>query len=64
MAGGRQMSHKMYAFKKVDETMYARDVWELSYGPEVPGMGRVDLLRLTFKHGQLVKLEVKSYLCP
>lgn len=65
MAGARQKFHgKFYAFRKIDEDMYARDVWELSYGPEVPGMGRVDLLRLTFKHGQLVKLEMKSYLCP
>ncbi len=64
MAGGRQKFHKIYDFRKVDKDMYARDVWELSYGPQVPGMGRVDLLRLTFKHGQLVKLEVKSYLCP
>lgn len=65
MAGARQKFHgKFYAFRKVDEAMFARDVWELSYGPEVPGMGRVDLLRLTFKHGVVVKLEQKSYLCP
>ncbi len=64
MAGGRQKFHKVYAFGKVDEAMFARDVWELSYGPEEGGMGRVDLLRLTFKHGVLVKLEIKSILCP
>lgn len=65
MAGGRQKFHgKFYAFRRVDEGIFARDVWELSYGPEVPGMGRVDLLRLTFKDGWLVKLEVKSIFCP
>jgi len=41
-----------------------RDVWVISYGPEVPGMGRVDELRVSFKDGKVSKLEQKVYLRP
>ena len=64
LSKGKVKSHKPYAFIKPQPEMFKRDVWVISYGPEVPGMGRVDVLRVSFKGGKASKLEHKVYLCP
>jgi hypothetical protein len=64
LSKGKVKSHKPYAFRKPQPEMFKRDVWVIFYGPEVPGMGRVDVLRVSFKEGKVSKLEHKVYLCP
>ncbi len=55
---------KSYAFGKPEPEMLERNVWVINYGPEVPGMGRVDVLRISFKDDKVSKLEHKAYACP
>ena len=64
LSKGKVKSHKPYAFRKPQPEMFKRDVWVIFYGPEVPGMGRVDELRVSFKGGKVSKLERKVHLCP
>jgi len=64
LSKGKVKSHKPYAFRKPQPEMFKRDVWVIFYGPEVPGMGRVDELRVSFKDGKVSKLEHKAHLCP
>ena len=64
LSKGRVQSHKMYCFRKPQPDMFKRDIWPLYYGPEVPGMGRLDVLRVTFTDGKVSSLELESVLCP
>ena len=64
LSKGKVASHKPYAFRKPQPEMFERDVWAIFYGPEVPGMGRVDELRVSFKNGKVSKLEQRVCLCP
>jgi hypothetical protein len=64
LSRGRHMSHKWYNFQKPDEDMFAKDIWYLTYGPEVPGMGRYDTLTITFKDGKAVRIQDSSGLAP
>lgn len=64
LSKGKVQSHKPYAFRKPQPEMFERDVWVIFYGPEVPGMGRVHEIRVSFKDGKVSKLELKVYLCP
>ena len=64
LSKGKVESHKLYAFRKPQPEMFERDVWVIFYGPEVPGMGREDELRVSFKDGKVSKLEQKVHLCP
>ena len=64
LSKGKVKSHKPYAFRKPQPEMFKRNVWVISYGPEIPGMGRVDELRISFTDSKVSKLEHKVYLCP
>ena len=64
LSKGRIQSHKVYCFRKPPPDMFERDVWVLYYGPEVPGMGRLDVLRVTFTDGKTSSLEIETLLCP
>lgn len=62
---GETESHrKTYVFSPPGQDVYERDVWIAGYGPQVPGMGTVRTIRITFSDGKISKLEVKGTSCP
>jgi len=67
VANGRDFhpgTGKYYAFRPIKDETYATDSWSLTYGPEVGGLGRVDILALTFKDEKLTKIMLTTLFCP
>lgn len=65
IANGKQVfHHKDYVFRPLKDEAMKTDVWELWYGPEVPGIGHVDQVIVTFAQGKVSVVRQKSYMCP